>query len=63
VLDQFAAIADEGVAIVAVTHDEQVTRFADRVVSIVDGRIDVDGSEDGTATTESTDESREEPEP
>jgi putative ABC transport system ATP-binding protein len=43
VLDEFADIADEGVAIVAVTHDEQVTRFADRVVTIVDGRIDADG--------------------
>jgi putative ABC transport system ATP-binding protein len=43
VLDEFAGIADDGVAIVAVTHDEQVTQFADRVVSIVDGRIDAEG--------------------
>jgi putative ABC transport system ATP-binding protein len=55
VLDEFAAIADEGVAIVAVTHDEQVTRFADRVVTIVDGRIDFAADEDGADTTESAD--------
>jgi putative ABC transport system ATP-binding protein len=55
VLDEFAAIADEGVAIVAVTHDEQVTRFADRVVTIVDGRIDAGADEDGAGTTESAD--------
>jgi putative ABC transport system ATP-binding protein len=40
VLDEFARIADEDVAIVAVTHDEQVNRFADRVVTLVDGRVD-----------------------
>ena len=55
VLDEFAAIADEGVAIVAVTHDEQVTRFADRVVTIVDGRIDAGADADGADTTESAD--------
>ena len=52
VLDEFAGIADEGVAIVAVTHDEQVTRFADRVVTIVDGRIDVDPDTETAHTTE-----------
>jgi putative ABC transport system ATP-binding protein len=40
VLDEFARIADEGVAVVAVTHDEQVNRVADRVVTLVDGRVD-----------------------
>jgi putative ABC transport system ATP-binding protein len=59
VLDEFEEIAGDGVAIVAVTHDEQVTRFADRVVSIVDGRIDVTAGDDRADTTESADEPRE----
>lgn len=51
VLDEFASIAAEGVAIVAVTHDAQVTGFADRVITIVDGRIDV-----GARGSESSDD-------
>jgi putative ABC transport system ATP-binding protein len=40
VLDEFVRIAEqEDVAIVAVTHDQQVTDFADRTVNLVDGRI------------------------
>jgi putative ABC transport system ATP-binding protein len=40
VLEEFVRIADEeNVAIVAVTHDMQVTDFADRTVNLVDGRI------------------------
>jgi putative ABC transport system ATP-binding protein len=42
VLAEFERIADEGVAVVAVTHDEQVTEYTDRVVRLVDGRIDPD---------------------
>jgi putative ABC transport system ATP-binding protein len=30
---------DEGVAIVAVTHDEQLLEYTDRVVELIDGRI------------------------
>ena len=39
VLRQFQEICDEGVAVVAVTHDAQVTDHADRTVTLVDGRI------------------------
>ena len=37
VLAEIGAIADEGVGVVAVTHDEQVAEFADRTVELVDG--------------------------
>jgi len=39
VLTQFEEICEQGVAVVAVTHDEQVVDYTDRVVNIVDGRI------------------------
>ncbi len=39
VLAEFGRITDDGVAVVAVTHDEQVTEFADRTIELVDGRI------------------------
>ena len=39
VLTQFTEICEQGVAVVAVTHDEQVVEYTDRVVNIVDGRI------------------------
>ena len=37
VLKEIRTIADGGVGVVAVTHDEQVTEFADRTVNLVDG--------------------------
>ncbi|MFC7077217.1 ABC transporter ATP-binding protein [Haloarcula halophila] len=40
VLDVFGRVADEDVAIVTVTHDEQVTEYADRTVTLVDGSLD-----------------------
>jgi putative ABC transport system ATP-binding protein len=39
ILDEFRAICDRGVAVVAVTHDELVTEFADRTVRLVDGKL------------------------
>jgi putative ABC transport system ATP-binding protein len=39
VLELFREICAEGVAIVAVTHDAQVTNFTDRTVELVDGRL------------------------
>ena len=40
VLEEFVRFADEeDVAIVAVTHDQQVSDFADRTVNLVDGKI------------------------
>ncbi|MFC4448709.1 ABC transporter ATP-binding protein [Halorussus aquaticus] len=39
VLGEFGRITDEGVAVVAVTHDEQVTEFADRTIELVDGNL------------------------
>jgi len=43
VLDLFGEFTDEDVAVVSVTHDKQVTDYADRVVGIVDGRLDQEG--------------------
>lgn len=40
VLDAFTALASTGVAIVAATHDPAVSRHADRVVRMRDGRIE-----------------------
>jgi ABC-type lipoprotein export system ATPase subunit len=42
VLDAFGALARTGVAIVAATHDPIVAQRADRVVHMVDGRIEED---------------------
>jgi putative ABC transport system ATP-binding protein len=43
VLEEFQRIKDEDdVAIVAVTHDPQVSDYADRTVNLVDGRIESD---------------------
>ncbi|WP_136601692.1 ABC transporter ATP-binding protein [Salinigranum halophilum] len=39
ILREFQAITDEGVSVVAVTHDRLVTDHADRVVELVDGRL------------------------
>nr|WP_276273938.1 ABC transporter ATP-binding protein [Halomicroarcula sp. GDY20] len=40
ILDEFRRIADEdGVGVVAVTHDDLVTEYADRTVELVDGVI------------------------
>lgn len=39
ILEEFTRICNEGVAVVAVTHDEQVTDYVDRVVEIVDGEL------------------------
>ncbi|HET8660534.1 MAG TPA: ABC transporter ATP-binding protein [Micromonosporaceae bacterium] len=39
VLDAFAVLAGLGVAVVAATHDPAVTRRADRVIQIQDGRV------------------------
>jgi len=41
VLDVFGRIAaEDDVAIATVTHDPQVTEYADRVVELVNGRIE-----------------------
>jgi putative ABC transport system ATP-binding protein len=46
VLDVFGQFTDEGVAVVTVTHDEQVEVVADRTVELVDGRLDPDSDPD-----------------
>ncbi len=40
VLDVFGQFATEDVAVVTVTHDEQVTEYADRTIGLVDGILD-----------------------
>jgi putative ABC transport system ATP-binding protein len=39
ILREFQAITEEGVSVVAVTHDRLVTDHAERVVELVDGRL------------------------
>jgi putative ABC transport system ATP-binding protein len=39
ILREFQAITEEGVSVVAVTHDRLVTDHAERVVDLVDGRL------------------------
>ncbi|WP_136591678.1 ABC transporter ATP-binding protein [Salinigranum halophilum] len=39
VLEELRGICDEGVAVVAVTHDPLVTEYTDRVVELVDGHL------------------------
>ncbi|WP_276271585.1 ABC transporter ATP-binding protein [Haloarcula litorea] len=39
VLDVFGRIVDDDVAVATVTHDQQVTEYADRTVRLVNGRI------------------------
>ncbi|MFD1511746.1 ABC transporter ATP-binding protein [Halomarina rubra] len=39
ILEEFRRICDDGVSVVAVTHDDLVTRFADRTVELVDGVV------------------------
>jgi putative ABC transport system ATP-binding protein len=39
ILGEFAAVCEEGVAVVTVTHDPLVNDYADRVVELVDGVI------------------------
>jgi len=46
ILTEVREICERGVAVVAVTHDEQVTEYADRTVRLVDGRL-ADGSRGG----------------
>ena len=40
VLEEFERVCAEGVAVVAVTHDELVTEYADRTVELVDGHLE-----------------------
>ena len=49
VLEQFEEIRTEGVAVIAVTHDAQVADYADRTITLVDGRVSAD--EPRVATT------------
>ncbi|MFB6112813.1 MAG: ABC transporter ATP-binding protein [Halodesulfurarchaeum sp.] len=43
ILEQFSQFREEGVAVVAVTHDPVVAEFAERTVNLIDGRIVEDG--------------------
>ena len=37
ILDEFTRVTDEGVAVIAVTHDELVNEYVDRTVELIDG--------------------------
>ena len=41
VLGEFERVCEAGVAVVAVTHDELVTEYADRTVELIDGHLEV----------------------
>jgi len=47
ILDEFAAVTERDVAVIAVTHDELVNEYVDRVVRLVDGYM---GEDAPTAT-------------
>ncbi len=40
ILEEFRRICDDGVSVIAVTHDELVTEYADRTIELIDGVID-----------------------
>ena len=42
ILEEFGQVADDGVTVVTVTHDEYVASFADRVLPLVDGELGAD---------------------
>jgi putative ABC transport system ATP-binding protein len=44
VLDLFVALAAEGKAVVMVTHERDLTGYADRQVTLVDGRVTADAA-------------------
>lgn len=51
ILETFSAICNRGVAVIAVTHDELVTEYADRTVRLVDGELSTgDRGGEGYAT-------------
>ncbi|MEF8900065.1 MAG: ABC transporter ATP-binding protein [Halovenus sp.] len=51
ILETVKGICERGVAVIAVTHDELVTEYADRSVRLVDGRLDEGtGGGEGFAT-------------
>ncbi|GGL60469.1 ABC transporter ATP-binding protein [Halocalculus aciditolerans] len=39
ILEEFTRVTEEGVAVIAVTHDEKVNDYVDRTVEIVDGEL------------------------
>lgn len=56
VLEELRRICDEGVAVVAVTHDPLVTEYTDRVVELVDGHLrEVGAGEETVAGTSQAD--------
>jgi len=48
ILEEITQICERGVAVVAVTHDELVTEYADRTVRLVDGVLSDGGGEYAT---------------
>lgn len=42
ILEEFRRICDGGVSVIAVTHDELVTEYADRTIELIDGVISRD---------------------
>jgi putative ABC transport system ATP-binding protein len=62
ILEEFRRICDDGVAVVAVTHDDLVTEFADRTVELVDGVLrEREGPAEGARLATSADGGHETP--
>lgn len=58
VLALFRALATDGKTVLMVTHERDVSRFADRVVTLVDGRVstnEVNGPLDANVSRDTTD--------
>jgi len=47
ILDEFVAITERDVAVIAVTHDELVNEYVDRTVELVDGHLGENAPADG----------------
>lgn len=49
VLAEFGRVKEEGVAVIAVTHDPLVEEYADRVVELTDGVLVGEGVDEATS--------------
>jgi putative ABC transport system ATP-binding protein len=51
IMKLFGALNDDGHTVVIITHEEEIARFAKRIVRMRDGRIDSDQLQQGARTT------------
>jgi putative ABC transport system ATP-binding protein len=58
IMEIFRALNDDGTTLIVITHDADVSRWADRVVEIVDGRILTDSLRQARVTAAAADPAR-----